>query len=70
MTELEVLRMSNKHYENKEKKLIKWINERKDLAEENSVSDNYSINLAWKYYRKALKDVQKQMEVLERVKDD
>lgn len=70
MTELEVLRMSNKHYENKEKKLIKWINERKDLAEENSVSDNYSINLAWKYYRKALRDVQKQMEVLERVKDD
>lgn len=70
MTELEVLRMSNKHYENKEKKLIKWINERKNLAEENSVSDNYSINLAWKYYRKALRDVQKQMEVLERVKDD
>ena len=70
MTELEVLRMSNKHYENKEKKLIKWINERKNLAEENSVSDNYSINLAWKYYRKALRDVQKKMEVLERVKDD
>lgn len=70
MTELEVLRMSNKHYENKEKKLIKWINERKNLAEENSVSDNYSINLAWKYYRKALRDVQKQMEVLERVNND
>ena len=67
MTEIERLEMLVKHYEYKEKKLIKWINERKDLAVENSISDNYSINLAWKYYKKALRDVQKQMEVLEMV---
>ena len=67
MNEIKRLEMLVKHYEDKEKRSIKWIKERKDLADNNSISGNYASNLAWKYYKKALRDVQKQMEVLERV---
>ena len=56
-----------KHYEEKEQKLTNWLRERRDLAIENaSTSDNYSVGLAWSYYKKALRDVLKQIEVLER----
>ena len=69
--EIESLKMQVKHYEEKEKRLTNWLRERRDLAKENTNSnDNYSINLAWSYYRKALRDVLKQIEVLERVIDD
>lgn len=66
--EIKSLEIQVKHYEDKEKKLIQWINDRKDLALSNSTSDNYSINLAWEYYKKALMDIRKQIEVLERCK--
>ena len=68
MNETQRLEMLVKHYEDKEKKLIQWINDRKDLALSNSTRDNYSINLAWEYYKKALMDIRKQIEVLERCK--
>lgn len=68
MTELERLEMLVKHYENKEKKLIKWIKETREKVKENlNKTDNYNLRVNLKYYDKALKGVLKRIEIFERI---
>lgn len=70
MTELERLEMLVKHYEDKEEKVIKWIKEAMNFANENiKKTDNYYLKMNWQYYDRALRSVLKQIEVLERVID-
>lgn len=71
MTELERLEMLVKHYENKEKKLIKWIKETREKVKDNlNKTDNYNLRVNLKYYDKALKGVLKRIEVFERTNND
>ena len=70
MTELERLKMVNKHYENKEKKLIEFIEDEIEIADEKiSRIDNYNLKTNWVSYRNALKLVLEKIYKLERVKD-
>lgn len=70
MTELERLEMLVKHYENKEKKLIEFIENEIDIADEKlSRIENYNLKTNWVSYRNALKLVLEKIYKLERVKD-
>lgn len=70
MNELERLEMLVKHYEDKEKRLIEWIKEAKEKANNNARElNNYNLQMNWQYYDRALRSVLKQIEVLERVID-
>ena len=70
MTEQDRLEMLVKHYEDKEKRLIEWIKEAKEKANNNARElNNYNLQMNWQYYDRALRSVLKQIEVLERVID-
>lgn len=70
MSDLKRLEMLVKHYEDKEKRLIEWIKEAKEKANNNARElNNYNLQMNWQYYDRALRSVLKQIEVLERVID-
>lgn len=67
MTELERLEMLVKHMVNKENRLINWIE--KELKTTNEIiktTDNHNLKMNWIFYQKALKDVIKWLNKLER----
>lgn len=69
MNEMKRLEMLNKHYEEKETKLIAWLKEEIKLSkeEEKRNKDNYNLKMNWTFYKGALKNVLKEIDKLERV---
>lgn len=71
MNETQRLEMLVKHYEDKEKKLIEYIEkEINACGEAKNMTDNHSIQMNWTFYQNALKKVLKRIEILERVDND
>ena len=67
MTELKRLEMLVRHYEEKEKKLIEFIEKEIEVSDENkSQSDNYNNKMEWIFYQKALIKVLKEIYRLDR----
>lgn len=67
MAELERLEMLVKHMIDKENRLINWIEkEMKVTSETIKKTDNHNLKMNWIFYQKALKDVVKWLNKLER----
>lgn len=67
MAELERLEMLVKHMIDKENRLINWIE--KEVKATNEIiktTDNHNLKMNWIFYQKALKDVVKWLNKLER----
>lgn len=68
MNEIKRLEMLNKHYEEKESKLIAWLKEEiKDTVTVIALSENYYSKMNWVCYKRALETVLKEIDKLERV---
>lgn len=68
MNEIDRLKMQVEHYENKEKNLIKWLNDVIEMVEykEKNV-DAYDVRMHWNFYQRALLKVLEKINELERV---
>lgn len=67
MTELERLEMLVKHMIDKENRLINWIEKEVKVTNEIiKTTDNHNLKMNWIFYQKALKNVVKWLNKLER----